>query len=92
MEVCDRCGKGFSDPNLIRGEKAETKLLKHQRFCIDSIDKEKYIDDEFARWRKMTCYNPFGLDVDDDWRCKSFALHILKSSQNHDKASEDNNG
>jgi hypothetical protein len=80
MEVCNNCGKGFDESNLAGRESAGTKLLKHQRFCRDSRDKEKYIDDEFAKWRKMPCYNPFGLDVDDDWRCKSFALHILKSA------------
>lgn len=83
MEVCNNCGKTFPDPNSIGGEKAETRLLKHQRFCRDSKDNEKYIDDEFERWRNLPCYNPFGLDVDGDWRCKSFALHILKSASFH---------
>jgi len=39
---------------------------------------EKWVDDEFEKWRKAPCYNPFGLDVDGDWRSKSFALWILK--------------
>ena len=38
---------------------------------------EKYINDEFEKWRKMPCYNPFGLDDNNIWVAKSFALYLL---------------
>lgn len=39
------------------------------------MNNEIWIDNEFEKWRKMPCYNPFGLD---NWKAKSFALYILK--------------
>ena len=85
FDICPDCGKVFKESTTPGRVSAGTKLLKHKPFCQGSpegsLEMEKFIDDEFSRWKKLPCYNPFGLDVDDDWRCKSFALHAIKKTQ-----------
>jgi len=39
---------------------------------------EDYIEQEFDRWKAKPCYNPFGMDPDNYWLAKSFALYMLK--------------
>ncbi len=41
------------------------------------MENDIYIDSEFEKWRKMPCYNPFGLDDEGHWEAKAFALYIL---------------
>ena len=45
------------------------------------MDNAIYIDGEFEKWRKMPCYNPFGIDDEDNWKAKAFALYILNRTE-----------
>lgn len=39
---------------------------------------EDWIEQEFERWKVKPCYNPFGMDPDNYWMAKSFALYMFK--------------
>lgn len=41
---------------------------------------EDWIEQEYHRWKKMPCYNPFGLDEQMEWVAKAFALHVLEEA------------
>ena len=49
---------------------------------------EDWIEQEYHRWKKMPCYNPFGLDEQMEWIAKAFALHILKTTSKDTIAKE----
>lgn len=45
------------------------------------LDLEMWIEEKYEEWRKKPLYNPYGLDKNDNWIPKCFALFIANELQ-----------